>query len=159
MRKELKVRDYQQQAVNAVLKEFESADRTQLHMAPGSGKTFVAHLIRTQGDYKRVIFACPTIQLVHQSIHAWMKYTNGDIKCAAVCTGAMSQAEQEQLAELSDEKVVVTTNRHKITKLLNESYTVFTTYKSAWVVAEAITRSRKKVDLVIADEAHRTAGR
>lgn len=147
-------RDYQQQAIDAVIAEFQTADRAQIHMAPGSGKTYVAHCIRTQGKHKRVVFAAPSIHLVHQSIKAWTSYSAGKLKAVAVCSGKLSVADKDAIKELGSIGVIVTTNRNVIAKRLNQGYAVFTTYKSARKVANA----KVNVDLLIADEAHHTAG-
>jgi len=79
------LRPYQEQAVKSVLEGFQSHDRGKLIMPPGTGKTLVAlRIAESFGVGKLILFLCPSIALLDQSIKAWFRDSELSIHAYAV---------------------------------------------------------------------------
>jgi predicted helicase len=79
------LRPYQEQAVQSVLEGFQSRDRGKLIMPPGTGKTLVAlRIAESFGAGKLILFLCPSIALLDQSIKAWFNDSELPIHAYAV---------------------------------------------------------------------------
>lgn len=170
-----KPRPYQQEAINKVMKGFETHNRGKLIMACGTGKTFtsmkIAEAFVENGTAKTapIMFLVPSLSLLSQTLSDWKQQCKFDINAFAVCsdttTGKADLENEDNLFAQSELRYPATTNA----KALADNYlkvkdnggltVIFSTYQSIEVVSEA----QKEYDfpafaLTICDEAHRTAG-
>lgn len=158
---------HQVKAVDAVRVGFEKADRGKLIMACGTGKTFTALRIAEEhaGAGKSVLFLAPSIALVSQSLKEWTAECNVPIRPFAVCSDATAGKPIEgENATPHDLVVPPTTDAEALTAAgvhdlpADEMTVVFSTYQSIQVVADMQAATGHTFDLVVCDEAHRTAG-
>ncbi len=174
-------REHQTEAINKTQNYFQSKDRGKLIMACGTGKTFTALKIAEQ--YSFVCFLVPSIALLGQTLREWTNYTSKNILPILVCSDhqvgkadTIERNKTDQKEENKDTSVDLalpaTTNPeiivHRIQKARqqiaeNHLIVIFSTYQSIDRVMEAQQLLEKKdgqssFDLIICDEAHRTAG-
>ncbi len=161
------LRPHQQAAVDAVLAGFAGADRGQLIMACGTGKTFTALNIaeRCAGVGAQVLFLVPSIALISQSMREWSRDQSAGIphRYLAVCSDAYAGQSKREDASLTELVQPPQTNPQKLATALQQPTpqkmtVVFSTYQSLAVVHEAQRAAGQTFDLVICDEAHRTTG-
>ena len=158
-------RPHQEEALEAVLKGFEAHDRGKLIMACGTGKTYTS-LVIAQKMVKpggTVLFLVPSISLLSQTLRAWTADASVPLRCFAVCSDSKASRNEEDM-RISEMAYPSTTNPHKLAKAFeatqdNTALTViFSTYQSIDVVHQAQAAAGFTFDLIICDEAHRTAG-
>ena len=77
---------HQNDAITAAAKHFASADRGQLIMACGTGKTFTALKIAEQQAEKTVLFLVPSIALLSQTLGEWLAHAERPIHPICVCS-------------------------------------------------------------------------
>ena len=131
----------------------------------GTGKSLIAYYVANALDANLVIVAVPSLALVRQSVHdVWLREEVArermtDWLCVA------SDDTVGQVDEIADETVDIglptTTDAAEIAEWLrspSERKIVFTTYQSSARLAEAARQVNVEFDLIILDEAHRTAG-
>lgn len=156
---------HQEEALEAVLKGFEAHDRGKLIMACGTGKTYTS-LVIAQKMVKpggTVLFLVPSISLLSQTLRAWTADASVPLRCFAVCSDSKASRNEEDM-RISEMAYPSTTNPHKLAKAFeatqdNTALTViFSTYQSIDVVHQAQAAAGFTFDLIICDEAHRTAG-
>ncbi|WP_352301899.1 type ISP restriction/modification enzyme [Kineosporia sp. NBRC 101731] len=166
------LRKHQETALNKVSGGLAVHDRGKLIMACGTGKTFTSlriaeHLVGVGGS---VLFLVPSIQLLSQSLREWTANAAVDIRPFAVCsdvrvgrTTQMSEDDSDILtidlaepATTSAPTLLTRINRGK--HALERMTVVFATYQSIDVIIQAQEAGLASFDLVICDEAHRTAG-
>lgn len=161
------LRPHQVEAVNDVRTGFATADRGKLIMACGTGKTFTALRIAEEhaGAGKSVLFLAPSIALVAQSLKEWTAECSVPIRPFAVCSDATAGKPIEgENATPHDLVVPPTTDPAALTEAgvhklpADEMTVVFSTYQSIQVVADMLAATGHTFDLVVCDEAHRTAG-
>ena len=174
------LRDYQEEALRAVVKGFKSHDKGKLIMACGTGKTLTALRIaeKQAGAGGVVLYLVPSLSLVAQTLKEWTADAEIPIRPIIVC----SDSEIHEQATLAKEDVFVespsqlpqpaTTKPQKLVDRYEELrnapnaeeqlIVVFSTYQSSRVVSDAQTKVKKNkfppFDLTICDEAHRTTG-
>jgi superfamily II DNA or RNA helicase len=138
---------HQLDAVNACLKTLSRHDRAQIHMACGSGKTRVASALMSslQGDI--VVWLCPTIELMLQTLHG----TEGSLPSHKRLLVAFFN--KSTFFEKTDFAHTV----EGVKEGLSRKTLVFCTYASFPVLDEALSQEARKITLLIADEAHKTA--
>ncbi|MET9618124.1 DEAD/DEAH box helicase [Kitasatospora indigofera] len=153
---------FQKDAVAAAVKAVKNGGRATVVAATGSGKTLIAAgCARRLAARGRVLVLVPTIELLEQTAGAWS--LKGGRRGLAVA--ACSRAEALESAEAGGRvEAQVTTQAARIADLVaqekaGEPVTVYATYASL----ERIVAAHKDFalpawDLVIIDEAHRTAG-
>ncbi len=155
-------RPHQSKAINAVAEGFRTANRGQLIMACGTGKTLAACFLAQMFSARRVLVLVPSLSLLSQTLREWA--TASDFRYLAVCSdetvvGAETDAVVTSTSEFG---FPVTTDPAVIARFLrqrgDETRVVFATYQSAPRIAEAQAARTPAFDLVIADEAHRCAG-
>lgn len=161
------LRPHQEVAVEKVRAGLAKHDRGKLVMACGTGKTFTALRIAEDvaGAGKSVLFLAPSIALVAQSLKEWTAEASVPIRPYAVCSDATAgKADTADNATTHDVVIPATTDpsalvEAKVHEPDDETMTVvFSTYQSIEVI-EAVQRKTGLVfDLVVCDEAHRTAG-
>lgn len=160
-----KPHDYQKTAITDVVKGFKSADRGQLIMACGTGKTLTAWFITEKLAAERTLVLVPSLSLLKQTMREWQT-ANPKKPFAAlpVCSDETvgSLGEDAAVSHTSDLGVPVTTDPEVIAEFLRKRSgprVVFSTYQSSPQIAEAFKLGRVPAfDVVIADEAHRVAG-
>ncbi len=158
---------HQVQAVDAVRAGLQKADRGKLIMACGTGKTFTALRIaeKQAGAGKSVLFLAPSIALVAQSLKEWTAECDVPIRPFAVCSDATAGKPIEGENATSHDLVVPPTTDPVALReagvhdlAAGEMTVVFSTYQSIQVVADMQAATDHIFDLVVCDEAHRTAG-
>ena len=155
----------QAEAIKNVVNRFETAERGQLIMACGTGKTYVSLQIIEKMVPKggRVLFLAPSIALVSQARREWLRYKTRDMHGLVVCSDKTSggRGENEDI-RVSELECFVTTKPEEITSKLNamkETSVVFCTYQSLKQISQAQQdHGAPDFDMIIADESHRTTG-
>ncbi|GAA2815643.1 Helicase associated domain protein [Kitasatospora aburaviensis] len=153
---------FQKEAVAAAVREVKDGGRATVVAATGSGKTLIAaSCARRLAARGRVLVLVPTIELLEQTAEAWA--LRGGRRGLAVA--ACSREEALESAEAGSRiQAQVTTKAPRIADLVaqekaGEPVTVYATYASL----ERIVQAHRDFglpawDLVVIDEAHRTAG-
>ncbi|MEI2638374.1 MAG: DEAD/DEAH box helicase family protein [Microthrixaceae bacterium] len=161
------LRPHQVKALDAVAGGFEEHDRGKLIMACGTGKTFTALRIAEQqaGVGGTVLFLAPSIALVAQSLKEWTAESEIPIRAFAVCSDATAgRSDAADNATVSDVVIPATTDvgeliAANVADLQPDAMTVvFSTYQSIQVIADVQAKTGLVFDLIVCDEAHRTAG-
>lgn len=167
------LRDYQKNALNAVIKGFETADRGKLIMACGSGKTLVAlRIAETLAPNGIILFLTPSISLLAQSLMDWDADAQSPLRIFSVCSDTSADQRQNQddplHTPLLEIKIPPTTNPQKLANAFQNHQpnaqgltVIFCTYQSLDVIHQAQTTKQNPLpplDLIICDEAHRTTG-
>jgi predicted helicase len=161
------LRPHQLRAVEEVRVGFGTAERGKLIMACGTGKTFTALRIAEEhaGAGKSVLFLAPSIALVAQSLKEWTAECEVPIRPYAVCSDPTAGKPIEgENATPHDLVVPPTTDAATLAQAgvhnlpADEMTVVFSTYQSIEVVSEMQAATGLTFDLIVCDEAHRTAG-
>ncbi|MFB7911313.1 Helicase associated domain protein [Kitasatospora sp. NPDC056076] len=153
---------FQKDAVAAAVKAVRTGGRATVVAATGSGKTLIAAgCARRLAARGSVLVLVPTIELLEQTAQAWS--LRGARRGLAVA--ACSREEALESAEAGGRvHAEVTTQAARITDLVTaartgEPVTVYATYASLERIVQAHQLHRLPAwDLVVIDEAHRTAG-
>ncbi|MGN0029309.1 MAG: DEAD/DEAH box helicase family protein, partial [Marinilabiliaceae bacterium] len=171
-RKPATPRDYQAEIVERAIRHYETHDRGTLVMACGTGKTltslFLAQSLCQGGGGRAVLFLAPSIALVSQTLRSWYTSAAEPITAACVCSdtsaSGLANDDGDALCEsLLDLPIPSTTNPRDAAEVMKGAATaqgltvIFSTYQSIEVVHEAQAEAGVEFDLVICDEAHRTA--
>jgi predicted helicase len=156
------LRPYQEEAIQSVLEGFKSHDRGKLIMPPGTGKTLVAlRIAESFGEGKLILFLCPSIALLDQSIKAWFRDSELPIHAYAVVSDR-GVGRDDELNSRSLLSFPATTSAEELLSAFrleqDKLNVIFSTYQSLDVIKEAQRRGLPEFDLIICDEAHRTAG-
>ena len=157
--------DYQLEAVDAVEKGFKGADRGQLIMACGTGKTFTTLWIKERLSAESTLVLVPSLNLLSQTLREWTFACKVPLDVLCVCSDqSVSKRENDDEITLSvkDSPFPVTSDPQVISNFLrgNRNKVIFSTYHSSPFIAESQSNSDIPIfDLVVADEAHRCAGK
>jgi len=155
-------RPHQRQAINAVVKGFVGADRGQLIMASGTGKTLTALFIHEKLAAQRTLVLVPSLSLLAQTLHVWTANAKVGFDFLPVCSDETVAESDAVVSNTSDLGFPVTTDAEQIARFLRRRsgpQVVFSTYQSSPEIAKAFRLGRVPLfDLAIADEAHRCAG-
>jgi len=156
-------RDYQATTIDKVVKGLAKGGRGQLNLPPGSGKTLVGLWSAEQLRAKRTLILLPSLTLVRQTLDVWATHSTTDFRFLAVCSDATTADQKDSwvvsAAELGHR---ATTDPTDIAEFLKGTgrRVIFSTYQSSPRIAEAFkSTTLTPFDLVIADEAHRCAGK
>ena len=172
---------HQQQAIEKVLKGFEKYDRGKLIMPPGTGKTYTSIKIAEElvGDKGWILFLAPSIALLDQTIREYHLKSAYQVNAYAVVSdNKVGRVNGKKKTKIDDDEnnIIDTTNWHKLSLLSypatttahdliknlrfepNKLNVIFSTYQSLDVLIEAHALGLPEFELVICDEAHRTAG-
>ncbi|MEV6932286.1 Helicase associated domain protein [Dactylosporangium sp. NPDC051485] len=155
------LRGYQLAAVEAIVDGLTGAGRGQLIAACGSGKTLVAaHAAVRLVPAGLVVITCPSLALVAQTLAVW---TAGGVAGAvlAVCGDDSVADASVHVAELD---CPVTTDAAVIARWLRRGTggglrLILVTHQSAGTAGQGLAAAGVVADLLVVDEAHRTAGR
>ncbi len=157
-----KPHDHQCEAINDVVKGFRSADRGQLIMACGTGKTLTSLFIKEKLAANRTLVLVPSLSLLKQTMRVWYANRRDEFAALPVCSDAtVTRADDAIVERTSELGVPVTTDATEIAAFLRQRgpRVVFATYQSSPQIEAAYALGRvPRFDLVIADEAHRCAG-
>jgi predicted helicase len=153
---------YQGEATNNVVRGFRQADRGQLIMACGTGKTLVALFTTEKLAAERTLVLVPSLSLLAQTLREWTANSTEEFEFLPVCSDETVSEPDAAVANTSDLGFPVTTDPEEIAAFLRRRSgrrVVFATYQSSPQIAKAFRSGRVPTfDLAIADEAHRCAG-
>lgn len=157
-------RDHQLEAIRDVVDSLRVADCGQLIMACGTGKTFTTLWIKEQLNATSTLILLPSLGLLSQTLREWTLAANMPFEVLCVCSDNTvgKKGSDEAIHSVADVAFPVTSNVDDIRKFLcrDGAKVVFSTYQSSSLVAQAQEISTiPNFDLVIADEAHRCAGK
>ncbi|MCY3985856.1 MAG: DEAD/DEAH box helicase family protein, partial [Candidatus Dadabacteria bacterium] len=158
-------RSDQEEALRCIAQWYSDEEtRGRIIMPCGTGKSLVAMWAaeRNVGKGGAVLYLVPSIALMGQTMRVWASQRSLSHRYIGVCSDTKAGRSSED-ADLTELAMPVTTKVEKIMdelKKLGEDVltVVFSTYQSLEVVCEAQAGSDFTFDLVICDEAHRTAG-
>ena len=154
---------HQQEALDSIVPALKTEDRVSAIMACGTGKTLTALWATEQLGPSKVLVLLPSLALLRQTLHEWLKETSLDLAYLCVCSDPSVKADADEIATpQSDLDFEVSTDSATVRRFLNAPFkgtkVIFSTYQSASVVGEAMKKG-ESFDLGIFDEAHKTAGR
>lgn len=156
---------YQEKIINDVLEGFAVEDRGKIIAACGTGKTLTSLWIVEKMECSSVLFLAPSIALVKQTLEAWAADASIPFSYLCVCSDNTVNEDinsDETDLSISALGIPVTTDEEEIAKFLNKHSVkrkyVFSTYQSADKISNAQHKAKTTFDLIICDEAHRTAG-
>ena len=166
------LRPYQRTAVQKVLQGLVAHDRGQLIMACGTGKTFTAlrimeRMVRGRSQPGLFLFLVPSLALINQTLQEWFYNKTIPLHAIVVCSDktvgqqydALQDAPDYLLIRPTTQTVDIVTALVRFQQSATTSLVVFCTYHSLPRIAEAQQEQPQiKFNLVIADEAHNTAG-
>ena len=158
-------RPHQIEAIEKVSEALKTADRGQVLMACGTGKTLTSLWIKEKLKANQVLVLVPSLSLLSQTLKEWVAQSNISFKWICVCSDksvAKDKSQDQWISNTSVLGVPVTGESLEIKNFLDESGSkvVFSTYQSAELVLQAQEHhDTSEFDLVIADEAHRCAGK
>ncbi|MFF5569134.1 Helicase associated domain protein [Streptomyces sp. NPDC012829] len=153
------LREHQAEAVDAAVRALGNVPsagaglRATIVSACGTGKTLMgAHTASRVAGAGRVLVLVPTLDLLVQTVAAWREAGRAG-RMVAVCSLRTD-------AELDAAKVRCTTDPRQLLGWVGGAgrVTVFATYASLPVLAEAHRAGLRPWDLMVVDEAHRTSG-
>ncbi|MCX7066707.1 MAG: Helicase associated domain protein [Methylococcales bacterium] len=155
-------REHQTEAINAVIAGLETADKGQMIMCCGTGKTFTSLWIKEALKSQTTLVLLPSLGLLSQTLREWTDACNEDFNFRCVCSDATISAEDDEDMSILDLGTIVTTEPENIEKFLLTSgnKVIFCTYQSSPLIAQVQQNlSIPEFDIVFADEAHRCAGK
>lgn len=157
-------REHQREAITAVAQGFQTADRGQLIMACGTGKTYVALWIKEHLAAQRTLVMVPSLGLLSQILREWTFAAATPFEVLCVCSDQTvgARGHDEAIHSVADLAFPVTSDAAEVKRFLGGTgnRVVFSTYQSSAVIAAAQADTAiPAFDLVVADEAHRCAGK
>ena len=164
--KKFSPKPHQERAIRDVLAGFAGADRGQLIMACGTGKTYTSLRIAEELRCRTVLVLVPSISLLSQSLRVWAAQAREEIATLAVCSDSKADREEGDIP-VCDLGFPATTSADQLVrhgKALKAHppkgmTAVFSTYQSIDAVGAAQRAGAfGPFDLVVCDEAHRTTG-
>ena len=160
-RKPHQPRPHQRAAIDDVCAKL--GKRGQLLMACGTGKTLTGQRITESLVSNTTLVLLPSLLLLSKTVADWVSEKERDFIYLPVCSDKSATKKTDEISlnnhELSFRS---TTDSSEIAAFLRrpENKVIFSTYQSSPQIAEAFrAESLKPFDLIIADEAHRCAGR
>ena len=172
LKEKKKLREHQTNALDAVERGLQVADRGKLIMACGTGKTFTSLKIaeKMAGAGKRVLFLVPSLSLLSQTLTEWTQESDTPLHSFAVCSdsdvGNKRKKDDDVVQAFAHElRYPATTEPARLALEMAKRHdahhmsVVFSTYHSIDVISKAQHESGLgNFDLIICDEAHRTTG-
>lgn len=156
--------DYQQDAIEAVVNHFKDNERGQLILPCGAGKTLTSLWIKEKLQAKNTLVLVPSLALLRQIKSNWNEAYNTKFIRLNVCSEKDIDADiDNDIAVIHTYEIPgnVTSDKNLVASFLQrpENKVVFSTYQSLQVVVDALQVVPDfQFDLIIADEAHKTAG-
>jgi superfamily II DNA or RNA helicase len=157
-------RDHQNEARTAVVQGLQTADRGQLIMACGTGKTYVTLWIKEALNAQRTLVLVPSLGLLSQLLREWTFAAATPFEVLCVCSDQTvgSKGNDEAIHSVADLAFPVTSDADEVKSFLSGTgnRVVFSTYQSSSVIAAAQADATiPAFDLAVADEAHRCTGK
>jgi superfamily II DNA or RNA helicase len=157
-------RDHQNEARIAVVQGLQTADRGQLIMACGTGKTYVTLWIKEHLDAQTTLVLVPSLGLLSQLLREWTFAAATPFEVLCVCSDQTvgTRGHDEAIHSVADLAFPVTSDADEVKRFLSGvgNRVVFATYQSSSVIAAAqADPTIPAFDLAVADEAHRCAGK
>jgi superfamily II DNA or RNA helicase len=164
-------RKYQLDAIENVVSGFKTAERGQLIMACGTGKTLVSLRVKERLEAERTLVLVPSLGLLSQILNEWTAHARVSFDVLCVCSdqtaGRREEEEDEAISLVSDLAFPVTDPdpkiaRKEITQFLKGGghRVIFSTYQSSPLIADVQQDTTTPCfDLIVADEPHRCAGK
>ena len=152
---------YQKDAINEIARGFKEADRGQLIMACGTGKTLVSLWTKERLRSKRTLVLVPSLALLSQAVNEWTYAARKQFEVLCVCsdsTVGQRKRNDEFIQSVSELPFPVSSEKGVIAKFLrgNSDMVLFSTYQSTPILVDVFRyRRAPSFDLAIADEAHR----
>jgi predicted helicase len=142
-----KPREHQIEAIEKVAKGFNDANKGQLIMACGTGKTFTTLWIKEKLKAELTLILLPSLSLLSQTLKEWTFGMNTSFKSLAICsdeTVTKGASEDRLLESVQDLSFPVTSDISLIADFLMSSgnRVIFSTYQSSRLIADA--QKRKK---------------
>jgi superfamily II DNA or RNA helicase len=156
--------DYQQDAIEAVVNHFKDNERGQLILPCGAGKTLTSLWIKEKLQATNTLVLVPSLALLRQIKSNWNEAYNTKFIRLNVCSEKDIDADiDNDIAVIHTYEIPgnVTSDKNLVASFLQrpENKVVFSTYQSLQVVVDALQVVPDfQFDLIIADEAHKTAG-
>ena len=159
-------RPHQEEAISNVVSGLKTADKGQLLMACGTGKTLTSLWINEALNAKRTLVLLPSLSLLAQTLREWTAASKNQFNWICVCSDK-SVAQQDKTADewienVSELGAPVTNDPLDIGKFIqdHENGVIFSTYQSSPLIAEAQKGTNvPPFDMAFADEAHRCTGK
>ena len=154
---------YQLSAVAKAKKHFADHERGKLIMACGTGKTYTSLQIVEEitGKHANVLFLAPSISLLSQTLREYAYECQDKQRYVIICSDSKADRDSDGYT-VADLPISPTTDASRIADVLrkkvNTRTIVFCTYQSLERIKEAQEQGVPRFDLVVCDEAHRTAG-
>jgi predicted helicase len=156
---------HQKRAIKSIINGFRTGDRGKYIAACGTGKTITALWIIEELEAKNILFVTPSLALIKQTLEEWAGQSKEPFSYLCVCSDT-TVAEEVDNGDITvaDLNFPVTTNPSHIEEFLarsngNEKRIIFSTYQSLDALTEGVNKLDEfSFDIIICDEAHRTAG-
>ncbi|MCU6433972.1 Helicase associated domain protein [Undibacterium sp. Jales W-56] len=157
-------REHQIEAIDAAVQGLHSAERGQLIMACGTGKTYVTLWVKERLSAHSTLVLVPSLGLLSQTLREWTFAATSPFEVLCVCSDQTvgKKGDDESIHTVADLAFPVTSDADAIKRFLAGAgnRVVFSTYQSSAIVALAQADATiPAFDLVVADEAHRCAGK
>ncbi len=155
-------KEHQLTAINSAIDYFQSNTRGQLILPCGAGKTLTALWIKERLNAKNTLVLVPSLALLRQIKNDWARQKSIPYHYISVCSEKdINSEEADSLVSHSYEVGgFVSTDPDEVLSFLNRNVdkVIFSTYQSLPVIIESIKETDFKFDLILCDEAHKTAG-
>lgn len=151
------------EAIKDITAGLASRPRAQAIMASGTGKTLVGLWVAERLEAQRILVLVPSLSLLAQTLREWTANASEGFNFLPVCSDESVSHADELLASTAELGLPVTTSPDVVARFFADEHgrrVVFATYQSSPVIAAAfgLRPNLPELDLVIADEAHRTVG-
>ncbi len=150
------------QAVDAIAAGLRLESRAQAVMASGTGKTLVGMWVAERLSAERTLVLVPSLSLLAQTLREWAANASHRFDYLPVCSDASVSTSDELVASTAELGVPVTTTPAEVANFIRGEgkRVLFSTYQSSPVIAAAfaLDTDLPALNLIIADEAHRTVG-
>jgi predicted helicase len=135
-------RVYQGEAIENVISGFRTADRGQLVMACGTGKTFICLWVKEGLKAKRTLVLVPSLGLLSQILNDWTFAAREQFDALCVCSDQTvnRREEDEAVSLVSDLPFPVSNDVTEIAHFLrrDRDQVIFSTYQSSPLIAQAL---------------------
>lgn len=157
--------EFQKKMISDCVNAFKNYDRGKLLAACGTGKTLAALWITERTKSKKVLFLAPSLALIKQTLESWSANSSEEFSYLCVCSDktVSSEVEDDGDITIADFNIPVTTSPQVISGYINSKdhrkKIIFSTYQSLDVLVNGLRLSPdSKFNMIVFDEAHRTAG-
>lgn len=149
----------QAKAVSAVTKAFAYTDRGKVIMPCGSGKTRVGIQVMDRLQASLTLVLCPALSLVKQNLDCYLQNAKNCFTPLVVCSDDSTAKEARDQHRVACQTTTSPAEIRSAVRNRTDNLVIFATYQSVERIVSAFKpRGLQKVDLIVFDEAHRTAG-